>query len=201
MYACMYACMYVCIYVCMHLFMQVCMHVWMYVIYVCVYMFLLMCVCMHVSYVYVYYVCISICMYVFMLVCVCVCMYGNAYHRKQTKRNCRQKGFQYWRSNPHQISAIFVSHLLVSGQCNDTATRQSRLRLLVAAMWPRRPMLHPRPVRVGFIADKVSVWHPSLQIIQFPVISVIPPIFHAQSWPSVYNLRDWGGRPIKQSRK
>jgi len=119
---CVYdACMYVCVYICM---LYVFMHVYM--MYVCV------------------YVCMNVCMYVCMLFCVCVCkcVYGNAYHRKQTKRNCRQKGFQHRRSNPHQISSIFVSRLFVSNQCNDTETQRvkaksySRRNLTMKAQGP-----------------------------------------------------------------
>ena len=92
-----------------------------------------------------------------MYVSVCMVMYGNAYHGKQTKLNCRQRGFQYRRSNPHQISAIFVSHLLVSGQCNNTETQRvkaksySRRNLITKAQAPSQA------VREGFVADKMSV--------------------------------------------
>jgi hypothetical protein len=124
--------MYVCICFGIYVYFSVCMFV-----FVLVYMYTFLYVCMYFS--------------------VCMFMYGNAYHGKQTKRNWRQRGFQYRRSIPHQISAIFVSHLLVSGQCDNTETQRikgkpySRRNLTTKAQAPSQA------VHEGFVADKMSV--------------------------------------------
>jgi hypothetical protein len=54
----------------------------------------------------------------------------------------------------------------------------SLLKRLDASFLPRRPGLYPRPVRMGFMADKVSLGQVSLPVLLFSPVS-IPPVLRS----------------------
>jgi hypothetical protein len=54
------------------------------------------------------------------------------------------------------------------------------LRQLIAVLSPRRPTFSARPVRVGFVVDKVTSGQVFLVVLQLYSVSIIPPILRTQ---------------------
>jgi hypothetical protein len=52
---------------------------------------------------------------------------------------------------------------------------------------PQRPPFDPRPVNVGFVMDKVTMWHVFFRSLQFSPVNVIPSMLHTHLF--IYHWR------------
>jgi len=52
------------------------------------------------------------------------------------------------------------------------------LRLFVAGLSPRRPGFDPRPIRLSFVVEKVSLRPVLLLVLRFFPFDIIPPVLH-----------------------
>ena len=68
-----------------------------------------------------------------------------------------------------------------------TSEAVSRLRRLVAGFLLCSRMFEAWPVHVGFVVNKEVLWHFTLQVLQFPPVSIIPPKLHTNSF--IYRTR------------
>ena len=57
-------------------------------------------------------------------------------------------------------------------------------RRLVAGLSPPKPPLHllqPRPVRVGFVVDRVTLKKASLRLLRCVPVNIVPPVLHSHA--------------------
>ena len=80
-----------------------------------------------------------------------------------------------WRPGFSPSPVTVGSAMDVVGKQNNALQRH---RLLVSSLLPQRPGFSPSPVTVGSAMDVVALGQASLHALQFPHVTIIPPILH-----------------------